>query len=182
MKQKYANRPNWSRINKKRYFQEYVQDEIYEGYISLLYLDQVREPLTVKYGNHDIRIVDHGYSWIMFFPDNKHFSLTVMVDNNNEIKQWYFDIVKSIKLSDEGIPVIEDLYLDLVVLPNGEYYILDEDELTTAFDEGIIDTHDYKLATDELEELRKSIERGENGLINNTERYQRLIKKKYNES
>jgi predicted RNA-binding protein associated with RNAse of E/G family len=177
MKQKIADRPNWARIIQKRYFQEYIQDDLFEGYISFLFLDQVRAPVNVRYGIRDVCIVDHKYSWLMFFPDNKQYSLTVMIDSNNEIMQWYFDIVKTIQLTDEGVPVIVDLYLDLVVLPNGEHYILDEDELITALEEGEINKNDYKLAIETLENLRLSIEQGENRLINNTERYIELLKR-----
>ncbi|MFD0871599.1 Protein of uncharacterised function (DUF402) [Chlamydia abortus] len=171
MKLKFADRPNWTRIIKKRYVQKYVRDHCFEGYISWLFLDEVKEPLTMKYGSQEICIADDGYFWLMFFPNNKHHSLTVMINEQNKVMQWYFDIVKSIKLTDEGIPVIEDLYLDLVVLPNEQYYILDEDELDAALEEGAMNRNDYKLAVDELEKLRMSVERGENVLLNNTDRY-----------
>lgn len=176
MKRKIADRPNWARIIQKRYYQEFIQDDVFEGHVSLLFLDQVREPVHVKYGSREVCIVDHRYWWLMFFPENASYCLTVMIDGNMEIKQWYFDIVRSIQFTEEGVPVIEDLYLDVVVLPNGEHYILDEDELIAAYEEGEIDKNDYTLAKDALENLRVSIECKENLLINHTERYIEQLK------
>lgn len=85
MKKKYANRPDWSRIIEKRYDQKYIKDETFDGYLSCLYLDKVRQPLVVTYDKEQVCIVDDGYKWLMLFPMKKHFSLTVMINNSTKI-------------------------------------------------------------------------------------------------
>lgn len=176
MKTKIADRPNWSRIIRKRYFQQYVRDDSFEGHLSFLFLDEVKDPLRVKYGSREVCIVDHNYVWMMFFPVNKPYSLTVMVDRDHNVVQWYFDIIKSIQLTNEGVPVIEDLFLDLVVLPNGELYLLDEDELAAALENKEIDETDFMLASEAMKDLRTRIDQGRNELINKTETYLKLLR------
>lgn len=175
MKRKIANRPDWARLIRKRYVQQYVADESFEGHLSLLFLDEVREPLQVTYGEREVCIAGNGHVWILFFPNRGRYSVTVMLNERNEVVQWYFDIVNSIQLNDEGVPVIEDLYLDLVVLPTGETYSLDEDELAAALDEGVIDRETYELAETEMDKLKHSVVQGENVFINEIETYVELV-------
>ncbi|WP_051620302.1 DUF402 domain-containing protein [Paenibacillus sp. UNC451MF] len=177
MKQKIANRPNWTRILKKRYDQQYINDEVFEGYMSCLYLDQVREPLSVQYADDNVCIVDHGYSWIMLFPRDSHHSVTIMLDSKDQVLQWYFDMTWLTELNDEGVPVIHDLYLDLVQLPNGNHYVLDEEELLEALHEGVINEETYEIAVQEIEVLKQSLEKGDNKYILNTEKYIKLLRK-----
>lgn len=177
MKQKQADRPNWGRILEKRYFQDYIQDDIYEGYVTYLFLDKVREPLFVKYDVEDICIADDGYTWMMFFPKDKQYSLTIMINRNNEVIQWYFDIIKSMELTDKGIPIINDMFLDLVYLPNGKLYIKDEEELKQAVKEGIICHEEYSIAIQVGNNLQSSIKNKTNKLVNNSDKYIRLLKR-----
>ncbi|WP_282941345.1 DUF402 domain-containing protein [Paenibacillus sp. RC67] len=171
MKQKIANRPNWTRILKKRYYQHYVSDEVFEGYMSFLYLDQVREPLFIQYAGESVCIADHGYSWIMLFPRDSHHSVTIMLDSNDQVLQWYFDVTWLTELNDEGVPVIHDLYLDLVQLPNGNHFVLDEDELLDARHKGIINEDVYELAVQEMQAIQQSLESGDNKYILHTGKY-----------
>ncbi|MDF2725366.1 MAG: hypothetical protein K0Q59_5043 [Paenibacillus sp.] len=175
MKKKIADRPNWARVIEKRYVQQARRDEAFSGHVSLLMLDQVKAPLYVKYRNRKVCIVAQRFKWLMFFPDDKPYSLTVMIDGDNRITQWYFDIIKSVQLNEAGIPVIEDLYLDLVVLPGGEYIVLDEDELKHALKAGDINLRECQYAEEALEALRSSIVRGECALIEQTDSYLNMM-------
>ncbi|MFC6456918.1 DUF402 domain-containing protein [Paenibacillus vulneris] len=176
MKQKIANRPHWSRIVQKRYYQRNVNDDVFEGYVSFLCLDKVREPLFVQYAEERICIAADGYTWLMLFPANRHHSITVMLDTQDQVLQWYFDIIKHMELNDEGVPVIHDLYLDLVLLPRGSYHILDEEELQAALDNGTIGTEDYEMAVQELESVRQSIENGNNPYVLHVQKYVELLR------
>lgn len=177
MKRKWANRPDWPRVIEKRYVQEYVRDDSFEGYVALLFLDRVKAPLIVRCGDVELCIADQGYVWMMFFPVGERYSLTAMINPERRIVQWYFDIVKANELSEEGIPGFEDLYLDLAVLPDGTLEVLDEDELDAALRDGHIDEAEHRMATDELLRLKTSVETGQMELLNRTERYLALIGK-----
>jgi predicted RNA-binding protein associated with RNAse of E/G family len=168
MKQKQANRPNWSRIIQSRYHQEYVKTEFFEGYVTYLLLDSIVEPLIVRYETDELCIVDHGYTWIMIFPVDSHYCLTMMINKDYEVLQWYFDIIYSLEMSPEGIPVINDLYLDIIYLPNGKIIIKDTDELNNALNDRSISKKVYDLAVNAGAKLQKEIEVKSNSLVNNS--------------
>lgn len=176
MKQKHANRPNWQRIIEKRYAQEYIQNDHFEGDVSYLLLDRVQEPLMVSYAGEEVCIADHGFTWLMFFPKNHFYSLTVILDEKDEVVQWYYDVIKSIEYSKEGIPIINDLYLDLVYLPDGKIYMLDEDELDEALEEGVISQADYDLAKQEAFRLYDCLSNKSLDLINEIDFYIERLK------
>ncbi len=79
-----------------------------------------------------------------YFPNSEKYCMTVMYDNNWKLLQWYFDIERY--KYDLGIPYSEDLYLDVVVLPNGKFYTLDEEELKQALNNNLISKDEYNMA------------------------------------
>ena len=60
--------------------------------------------------------------------------------------QYYIDVAKEYEIDERGLPYFDDLYLDVVLLPNGEIYVLDEDELEDAYKIGDITKEEYELA------------------------------------
>ena len=69
-----------------------------------------------------------------------------MFDDKGQVVQWYIDICKTQGLTDQQVPWFDDLYLDVVVLPSGEVFLLDEDELEEAFGDGAVTSKDAALA------------------------------------
>ena len=70
-----------------------------------------------------------------------------MLDNQKQLVQYYIDVTKRVKkIDDRGLPYFDDLYLDVVLLPNGEVYVLDEDELEDAYKIGDVTKEEYELA------------------------------------
>jgi predicted RNA-binding protein associated with RNAse of E/G family len=171
MKRKFADRPNWSRILKKSYKQISIDEENFYGYVSLLNLEEVLEPLIVKYNNTEICIVDDGYFWMQHFPHNGQCMMTTTFDDKGRIVQWYFDIIKKNGITTDGIPYCDDLFLDIVALPNGEIYTLDEEELLLAYEEGKITVDEYEYANSEGLILRETIRNKRNYLMNTSEAY-----------
>lgn len=168
MKIKYADRPGWKRILQKEYKQTFVDERGYRGTVSMLSLQRVKEPLVVTYGERDLRIVDDGYVWLMFFPEEERYSVTAMIGRDGRVVQWYFDMIKSQGLTGEGIPYFEDLYLDVVLLPDGEMYVLDEDELDEALANGDITDADVEHCRAAMASLTDTIRRGANPIVNHT--------------
>ena len=60
--------------------------------------------------------------------------------------QYYIDVAKEYEIDDCGLPYFDDLYLDVVLLPNGKMYVLDEDELEDAYKSGDVTKEEYELA------------------------------------
>ncbi|GIN71328.1 hypothetical protein J14TS2_18030 [Bacillus sp. J14TS2] len=158
LKRKYGDRAGWKRILAREFRQMFFDSEEFVGNITLLRIHKVTESSFVQYGNTRVCIVDDGYCWLQHFPENQHYSVTTMFDRNDEVVQWYIDICKENGI-ENGRPWMDDLFLDIVVLPSGEIFLKDEDELEESLEKGIIDKNLYQLAWKEanhMEELIRS--------------------------
>lgn len=153
MKRRFAHKPDWSRVLKREFKIEFVDNEELRGYISSIKIKDITEPLTIKTKGVDYCIVDEGYSWIQYFPEGKNFVLTVMIDEKDNVIQWYFDISEKYELTGDGIPFYDDLFLDIAVLTTGEVILLDEDELKDALDKNEITEKQYNNAMRQAQEL-----------------------------
>ncbi len=152
LKRKYADRPEWKRVLNKEYVQTYLDTTEFKGYVTLLKIHKVSEPLSVRYDQKSLCIVDDGYSWLQHFPTEAHYSLTTMFDSKGEIVQWYIDICQKNGI-ENGIPYMDDLFLDIVVLPTGEVILKDADEIKEALSYGMIEKALYNLAWEEANSL-----------------------------
>lgn len=165
MKRKYADRRDWARIERKSYAQSFVNDDRFQGYVTMVTLEKVREPLIVTYGAREVRIVDDGYRWMLHVPVDGAYAVTTTFDRSGEVVQWYFDIVKSTGLGADGIPYIDDLYLDVVLLPDGSHYVLDVDELEEALANKQITDVEFQAAHETMKQILASIGRNDNGIV-----------------
>ena len=138
MKRRYANKV------KGEYSQKRVDEEFFKGYVALVKLKDVQNPLIVNDGEKDVCIKNNDYEWIEVYPDNEHYVITIMFDNNDNLIQWYFDIAKEIGI-ENNIPYEDDLYVDIVITPNGRKEILDEEELMDAWNKNEITQEDVEL-------------------------------------
>ncbi|SEM83175.1 hypothetical protein SAMN05518847_101916 [Paenibacillus sp. OV219] len=86
--------------------------------------------------------------------------MTTMFDDKNRVVQWYIDICKTQGLTDQQVPWFDDLYLDVVVLPTGEVFLLDEDELEEAVSQGTVTIKDAALARKTAGRLLSTIRNG----------------------
>ena len=80
--------------------------------------------------------------------------MTVVYDDKKEIVEWYFDVALNTGTID-NIPYEDDLYLDMVITPEGEEIVLDEDELLEAYNSKEIGDRELKLAYDTLDILEE---------------------------
>ena len=69
-----------------------------------------------------------------------------MFDENDNIIQYYYDITFGNYIENDGTSWFFDLYLDVVMQPDGRILLLDEDELLEAFKNNIVNRHQYDLA------------------------------------
>lgn len=139
MKRRYANSVEGL------YTQKRFNGENFKGYISNIKIQNVEKPLIVNNGISKVCIKDNGFEWFEVYPDNANYAITIMYDDKNNLIEWYFDIAKKIGV-ENGVPYEDDLYLDVVVLPNRQSIILDEKELIEAFNMGYIQQSDVDLA------------------------------------
>lgn len=153
---KYLNRENWSRVVEFKSAYTELNGTGLEGMAGLLYLKRLTKPLVTKCFANNFKIADDGYFWMQIAPEGKNWWLTVMVDDRKNILQYYFDITRSNFVMGRD-SYFEDLMLDVVVLPNGENILLDQDELDVALKLGNITGEEYKLAGDTAREIQDNL-------------------------
>ncbi|EJR55585.1 hypothetical protein IIM_00677 [Bacillus cereus VD107] len=142
MKRKYGDGSTWKRLIEKTY----TVKQIEEGMLGILDIKKVREPSYKKYNGKELCIAGDEYAWMQYFINGKNFAITAMLDDQKQLVQYYIDVTKEYKIDERGLPYFDDLYLDVVLLPSGEIYVLDEDELEDAYSMGDITKEEYELA------------------------------------
>jgi uncharacterized protein len=166
MKRKFADRSDWARILEKEYRLVRCDLESFHGWIAEFKMIRVREPLCVPNLGSSICIADSGFTWLHYLRDAANHVITAMYDSSGAIVQWYIDIVLEHGLDDRGVPYFDDLYLDVVVGPDGRFEIKDADELEEALKEGVISQAQFDLAWLETNRLVGLLESGELNLRN----------------
>ncbi|NMH70282.1 DUF402 domain-containing protein [Bacillus sp. RO3] len=137
---------------------QYTSSGERNGYLSLVTFKKVSHPLYARYENISICIANDGFSWLQFFPDQCHYSITAMLNKEQAVIQWYIDITKENGYDAIRGPWMDDLYLDIIVLPDGNMITKDLDELQDAYKNEVISKVDYLLANTECERLVQRIE------------------------
>lgn len=84
--------------------------------------------------------------------------------------------------SQEGIPYWDDLYIDVVALPDGVLHVLDEDELAEAYFKSEISKEAYDYAIEEAQRLIQSIKSGTNQQMISTQKYYNSMSRKLGEN
>ena len=77
-----------------------------------------------------------------------------MFDDNNNLIEYYFDIAREVGILN-GIPYEDDLYLDMLIKPDGSYLVLDEEELIGAYNSLDITKEELDMAYNILEKLKE---------------------------
>ena len=133
-----------------------IDEEDFKGDIYLNHFIKVVKPFEIYDG---VYLYDNEYKWLEFYDYESRIRLTAIYDENNKIVEWYFDIARSIGKED-GIPYEDDMYLDVVIRPNGDIVLMDEDELKEAFDKKEMTKKEYdeayKVANDLIEKLKNN--------------------------
>ena len=127
------------------YRQKRIDEDYFNGYVCHIKIKNVKKPFIVNNGISEICIKNENYEWLEIYPDNANYVITIMFDDRNNLIEWYFDIARIIGINN-GIPFEDDLYLDMVIMPDGQKTVLDEDELLRAYDEGEITQADVDMA------------------------------------
>lgn len=173
MKRKLANYPNWDNVLEKGYKNRYFNNYDFKGNISLLTAIKVKQRLVI---GENFVIMDNGFKWLEIYPeDNKHIAVSVCINNKNEFVKWYFDIAKDSSITKEGIPYIDDLYLDIVLTNKGEIKVLDENELQDALNNKDITQEDFDLAYSVADELIKKLDGNLEKIIKFTQKYYEIL-------
>lgn len=137
-----------------------LDSDEFRGLVTFYRIHELREPLWKEYNGKRLCVADRGYLWMQHFPRGEHFVVTTMFDDKGRVVQWYIDVCKTQGLTDQQVPWFDDLYLDVVVLPSGEVFLLDEDELEEAVAVGDVTGKEAALARKTAGKLLSSIKGG----------------------
>lgn len=148
MKRKRVTRDDWKRVTcRKMYVVHRLDSKWARSFCSITMLE-VTNPLYVEgEGEPDVCIVDKEYTWIQHVFPNTPYTITTMVNKQDEAVQWYIDVCKQVGWDEQQIPWYDDLYLDVVIYPGfTQPFLLDEDELDEALALGKITQEEHAFA------------------------------------
>jgi len=177
MKRKFSDRANWRRIIKKSYSCMSIDQKEFHGILTFYRIHELRDPLYKVYGGKELCLADEGYVWMQHFPKGEHYVVTTMFDQNGKVVQWYIDVCKNQGLTEQKVPWFDDLYLDVVVLPSGEVFLMDEDELEEAYQAGEISYKDVLLAQKTASRVMTMIRNGKFRFFTLSMKHKRLYDK-----
>lgn len=146
LEKRFMSRSNWPRVIDKEYVHMMCNENNFDGAVGLIYLKNATKPATITYGKTQVKIIDNGYFWLQLAHKDENFWLTVMYNQEGKIVQFYFDMTDGNNILDNGESWFYDLYLDVVILPDGTLFLLDEDELNQALNEKEITKDQYDKA------------------------------------
>lgn len=158
MRLRTADRTGWRRVLAKRFVARRIDTPDYHGYVSLLRIDEIEEPLSVIFEEERVLIADCGYDWLQHFPDGAHYVLLAAFDERGELVQWYIDIIGGMGVDERGIPWYDDLYLDIVISSEGKMLLLDVEELDEALQQGEVTSAAYNFAWREASTILTALE------------------------
>lgn len=136
----------WKCITEKKRIGKAVETTDFSGYIGLLNIVEVSEPQIWKYNGEEITVCDNNYQWLTIMPKNEYYCITVMMNDKREMQVCYIDMIDEQGYDIDEVPFFYDLYLDLVVYPDGTIIEDDMDELEAALKTGDISQQQFDLA------------------------------------
>ena len=94
---------------------------------------EIEKSFTMKTDQIELTISRGSYT-IASYWSNKPYNFYYWIDAEGNYVGSYFNIVRNTIITDE-IVSFEDLIIDILMLPNGDHYILDEEELPEPLDQ-----------------------------------------------
>ena len=155
MKRSRLSYDEWKCIISKDIFGKTVNSELLNGYIGLIDIKEVSKIQTWEYNGEDIVVCDKGRKWLSILPQNDWYCITAMMDENEKILLWYIDMIAKQGIDVDGVPYFDDLYLDLVVYPDGTIIVDDMDELEEALSKKDITQEQFNLAVETSHRLQR---------------------------
>ncbi len=164
MKRSKLSYDEWKCIKSKKLSGKRVDTDSFQGYIGLIEIQEVSEKQIWKFNDEDIIVCDKGLKWLSILPQNDFYCITAMMNEKCEILLWYIDMIATQGMDVDGIPYFDDLYLDLVVYPDGTVMVDDMDELEEALLSKDITQEQFELANNTSDKLKA-------GLLSNIEAF-----------
>ncbi len=139
---KTIRREPWERVIKRTQNFFFSDDG---GAVSLLRFDKLTSPIIRDYGDglSGTVAMEGGY-WLQLAYDGDNYWYTSYFDPEGNFRQVYADITAGNDCKTAENASFDDLFSDVVYTAEGNIYVFDEDELSSALSEGIIDEQTYE--------------------------------------
>nr|WP_314459024.1 DUF402 domain-containing protein [uncultured Clostridium sp.] len=165
----------WKCIVSKDMYGKKVNTGFFRGYIGLIDIKAVSEKQIWKFNGEEIVVCDKGLKWLSILPQDGFYCITAMMNERNDILVWYIDMIAKQGIDIDGIPYFNDLYLDLVVYPDGKIMVDDMDELEEALFQNDITQEQFNLAINTSNELITGLLNDVNVFIEYTQKCHGII-------
>lgn len=153
IKRKRLDRDIWTDILDKDYHQCRVQTPFFTGYAALLDIRRVKKPAVWEFPEGSVVACDAGMQWVELLPEEGAHLITAMLGPDGEIREWYIDAIDGWGWDRDGVLWFDDLFLDLILRPGGQYCVDDRDELDAALADGTVTPEQHRRAVRTVEEL-----------------------------
>ena len=158
VKRKTIKQTNWKCVTKSASAYLPLDYQGLKGMAGLFEIREVTTPLIVTLFGKRTVMADRGFHRMQIGPENKNWWLTVLFDAEDKPVEYYFDITKDNTICGEESFYL-DLFIDVVLLPDGRILTIDADELEQAFAVGLIGQDDYRLAVKTAEKITAALPR-----------------------
>ena len=99
----------------------------------------------------------HGYSLYLF---DEGIKVSKFLREDGSLYYWYCDIVEYDNDPEKNELVVTDLLVDITIDSDNRLNVLDVDELTTAYEKGLITDEQFHLSVKRLGDLLSSVHSG----------------------
>lgn len=153
---------------------QFFDDEVFTGDVFISYFKNTSAPYFLSSG---LKIQDNDYKYLEFYNYSKRIKLTAVYTDKNEIVEWYFDIARGIG-KENGIPYEDDMYLDVVLNPEGKAILIDQDEYDEAFKQLEMTKDEYNEGYKIANELLEKVDGKADEMKQFTDRYLKIMLEK----
>lgn len=176
MKRSRLSYDEWNKvILDKRLKLKFVNNTSFKGCVGEIDILKVSEHQIWNFNGEDIVVCQKGYKWISILPSDEYFCIAAMMNSENHILLWYIDMLAEQGVDADDVPYFDDLYLDLVVYPDGSVVEDDRDELEEALEKQDITLEQFELANRTCEKLKKGLLADWDAFAEYTLNYQKLL-------
>ncbi|GKV57247.1 hypothetical protein NCCP2222_31940 [Sporosarcina sp. NCCP-2222] len=99
----------------------------------MMLFHEIEKSFTMKADQLEVTISKGSYTIASYWA-SRPYNFYYWIDEEGNYLGSYFNIVRNTIITDE-IVSFEDLIIDILILPNGDHYILDEEELPEPLDQ-----------------------------------------------
>ncbi len=119
-------------------------------------IEGMKNPLYIN----GIKVIENGYTMLYFAFVGENWDILKIYSNEGKFKGLYIDILSYTKRYSNTLEML-DLFLDIYISPDGKVSLLDEEEIKTALNSGIIDEKTFDFAYLTAREIIERIANGE---------------------